>query len=218
MGAMAADPGDPLAHLREARNAVLWRLERADDDVRTAVERRQSHAKVLAELDGLIEKHFSATSVASDKSVLDSVIGSGSFSRRTRILLSGTADVEVGSTREGIHRILDSEDRSFETLEIVQGVQRLGVDSTPATTRSLLSKMAESGQIHRVRRGLYRRAGHSAAAVSTDGRWAPLWPMSVPSDPDDSDRPEPTAEFAEMDRDARVDHEAEQADREEISS
>lgn len=127
-----------------------------------------------------VERHFSRPSADGGADVLRaSHHGSYALTVETKGIVGGQHEVAATSTREAILRLLAVADVLLETNEIVEGVQRLGVDSAPATTRSLLSKMAEAGQIRKVRRGLYGAADNQTAVSLDQRRPAVLWPTDL---------------------------------------
>lgn len=160
------DPDDALGHLRTARGQIFSEYAEVESALDALHARRHHLAAALEQLDQLIAQLGCEVPTTDGGYDVALVASDGEYVAGFESKRSNTFDASEGSTREAILYLLESEPRLFETHEIVEGVQRLGVDSRAATTRSLLSKLAGARKIERVRRGLYREI----RVHSRDGR------------------------------------------------
>lgn len=218
------DSGGALSHLRTARGQIFREYAEVESALDVLRARRHSLATALEQLNQLIDQLGGPADGGYDAAI---VAPGGSYAVAVEVRRSNTFDASEGSTREAILHVLASEPRVFETHEIVDGVQELGVNSQAATTRSLLSKMAEAKQVERVRRGLYREArvhsrdGRLVKANSRTPYHVVEKPtadefMTMAAHPDDL--PAEPGEPTQMNFEVEQAHLEDQADREEISS
>lgn len=75
------------------------------------------------------------------------------------------ADEMPGNTRQAVFRVLAKANGPLTTGDIVDGVHGLGITAQDATIRSVISKLADSDQIRKVRRGLYEIKGGTTYVV-----------------------------------------------------
>lgn len=150
-----------VGHLRFARSQLRDELADVRSTIARLNERRNDVITALNQLDHLINKlgGVALSEAAGSDQVMHLPDG-----REVAIEVKRHQVNEDGSgsnsIRDGILYVLAAEKGPLGTSEIVEAVQRLGIEAQPASTRSLLSKMAETGQIHRLRRGLYQAHSH----------------------------------------------------------
>lgn len=244
MVVMSTGPPDPIGHLRKARDDLGLARAQIDTQLELFLRTRRVIDARIRDLDELIEKFGEALP---DPGVEIMFTGSGKTTAIVELKRAAGAfeasDMST-STRTAILRLLATEDRPFETTEIVERVQTQ-VGSQPTTTRSLLSKMADKNQIQRVRRGWYQLGPitdpavgsgsfqhearkYQARLIDTLQRMpTPEEFMAMRSDPDEEpdydppehDEPDLSAEdYRQWNNEVEQAHLEDQADREETSS
>lgn len=192
----------PLAQIRSARDDMARTLEALDARLAELITRRMEMASAFEQVDVLVDQL--ERGLAHEDSGADLVYTAPDG---TRVVVEAKSSSKPSraagppNVREAILQLLAKEDRAFEASEIVSGVRDLGVDAKPASIRSLLSKMADGGQIDRPKRGLYQRKGAvidpaagSGGLIRPSGRFVrqaeiptPAEFMAMRTDPDEEE-------------------------------
>lgn len=193
-GTLDSDEGQDALHgVLEDLRGVETKLSRAvaavDVKVVALMQERENLQASLGQVRKLIDTVGNRPVALSSTSAGPVMTFSGSGT-----LTVGGSPSAIPTIREVVVRLLQSDARPFETSEILEEVRRAGIESQDASTRSILSKLAdrEDGPIKRIRRGLYEARRRTWDQVEFGEHAEPPVPtstefMAMRSQPGDED-------------------------------